>query len=592
MSTTKQLKVYKGLPNIIKSRARGYWDSIVVDSFETDGTTKNITMDAYDGLFYSTSLSPNDILMIDLSGTILPYKWDYNDKLVNSKYCFKPAGQNYDVEYYTYNTFTVIGTPTINYETGVISGCTGRNHIRIVTSKNFATGSIDSFEIAAKVHTPTTWTNNGRIYNSTSSADGFVMEITQSRPLVAIGSVIIDVAPASLTSDKDYWFKATYDGTTAKGYYSEDGINYTEYSSNAASSSDMSIADVVLDMGQRSYNNYANANICAWSGAIDLNDCYLKVNDEIIWSGLSTTTYNNYTITGTLTVNEASGIVSSFGSSNYINLPKSFDPGNNTWEMVFKVTYNTSGISYQRLCGARNNTSLSQIVIGAGSETSHKLITWISSNNTSWNIASSVKGNTVLQNNQTYWIRAKFTGTNYIISLSTDSITYNEEINISSTLTIKNNNSVFLIGNAELSGYWSGSIDLSECYIKINDEIWWKAGGANINSFAGCTVDYTDDGSAVTLNCFALGDTSVVLTENNTYDGGTYLGTVNIPSHINFGTQSGDTIVTSAGTPLTLDGISSLSTAPSVTDGLLTFADDGNNTVKLTMIQMKGYIND
>ena len=58
-----------------------------------------------------------------------------------------------------------------------------------------------------------------------------------------------------------------------------------------------------------------------------------------------------------------------------------------------------------------------------------------------------------------------------------------------------------------------------------------------------------------------------------------------------FETQSGDTIVTSAGTPLTLDGISSLSTAPSVTDSLLTFADDGQDTVKFSMQDLKGYVN-
>ena len=64
-----------------------------------------------------------------------------------------------------------------------------------------------------------------------------------------------------------------------------------------------------------------------------------------------------------------------------------------------------------------------------------------------------------------------------------------------------------------------------------------------------------------------------------------------IPEANNFITQSGDTIVTSSGTPLALDGISSLTTPPSITDAQLTFADDGNSTVKLTMLQLKGYIN-
>ena len=57
-----------------------------------------------------------------------------------------------------------------------------------------------------------------------------------------------------------------------------------------------------------------------------------------------------------------------------------------------------------------------------------------------------------------------------------------------------------------------------------------------------------------------------------------------------FVTQSGDTIVTSAGTPLALDGISSLTTAPSITDAQLTFADDGNSTVSFSMQQLKDYV--
>lgn len=58
----------------------------------------------------------------------------------------------------------------------------------------------------------------------------------------------------------------------------------------------------------------------------------------------------------------------------------------------------------------------------------------------------------------------------------------------------------------------------------------------------------------------------------------------------NFITQSGDTIITSDNTPLALDGISSLITAPSITNSQLTFADDGNSTVSFSMQQLKDYV--
>lgn len=68
------------------------------------------------------------------------------------------------------------------------------------------------------------------------------------------------------------------------------------------------------------------------------------------------------------------------------------------------------------------------------------------------------------------------------------------------------------------------------------------------------------------------------------------IGESAIPEANNFITQSGDTIVTSAGTPLAIDGISSLTTAPSITDSQLTFADDGNSTVSFSMQQLKDYV--
>lgn len=82
----------------------------------------------------------------------------------------------------------------------------------------------------------------------------------------------------------------------------------------------------------------------------------------------------------------------------------------------------------------------------------------------------------------------------------------------------------------------------------------------------------------------AEGFTGLRITKKLRIGGGT------IPEANNFVTQSGDIIVTSAGTPLALDGISSLTTAPSITDTQLTFADDGQDTVSFSMQQLKDYV--
>lgn len=164
-------------------------------------------------------------------------------------------------------------------------------------------------------------------------------------------------------------------------------------------------------------------------------------------------------------------VASGFESTSYVT-PGPINFGNGTWEMVLKTKFK-SGTDYQRICGTADNSSVAQIVIAVKSN--NKLITWISSNGTSWNIASGVESNNTLIANTDYYIKAQFTGTNYILSLSTDGINYTEEINVSSSTVISNPNSNFWLGNAESNSYaWQGSIYLKECYIKVNDAFIWK----------------------------------------------------------------------------------------------------------------------
>lgn len=58
------------------------------------------------------------------------------------------------------------------------------------------------------------------------------------------------------------------------------------------------------------------------------------------------------------------------------------------------------------------------------------------------------------------------------------------------------------------------------------------------------TIKSRARGLAVTLNCFANSDTSVVLTPDNNYNG-TYLGTVNIQAHTayNYDADTGELIL-------------------------------------------------
>ena len=168
-------------------------------------------------------------------------------------------------------------------------------------------------------------------------------------------------------------------------------------------------------------------------------------------------------------------IMSGFNSSNYGYLLQSFDPQNyDNWEFLFKTKYKINGNAVQRLCGAINSTSVSQIIIGAGSDSGNKLKLWLSSSGTSWNICSGNSGVTILKDDIDYYFKMMFDGNKYELLSSTDKENWITEISVSSSTKLNSNNSAFLLGNAELAGYWNGSIDLSESYIKVNDEIWWN----------------------------------------------------------------------------------------------------------------------
>lgn len=254
------------------------------------------------------------------------------------------------------------------------------------------------------------------------------------------------------------------------------------------------------------------------------------VRFEIEGTTVTEDVYNINTTSSTIVNNN--GVLSGFTTSQYAYLPEYFAPNlADTWEMQLKFTY-TYVNSYQRLCGAVNNTSVAQIVLGMGNDSGFRLQCWASSNGTQWNISSGTIGSTVFQNGTTYWLKVRFTGTQYQFDLSADGENFTREATITSSTHLNNNNSNFLLGNAELSGYFRGTIDLNECYIKIDDELWWE----------GKTVTYpnpvtVEENTAVTYTVSKTGYTTQ--TDTVTVNANTVLNVVlSKPSSIRLGSTS------------------------------------------------------
>ncbi len=540
MSTTKQLKVYKGLPTIIKSRARGYYDDKTILTFNTDAESQNITMDVYDGLSCDIASSASGVKVLDFVNTVLPYKWDYSTALSTNRYCFAPVNGGGTV---TINTPNITNYETATVNDGVISDITVKMdtpEITIYKDKSFEfygkikmSNSFSGIQEIFVVPNCILWRISGTYWNICYYVNGSWHQ-TQNSGVRSDGIFLIRLRyfPEATTKDGlSYSAKTIY-----FEYLKENDSSWTrDYSYSLADyffGDDSSVTKQTFNMTVGSQNGNE-----LWKGSIDLNQCYVKVDDEFVWQGIKTQQlenmyyvgyykYNNFTKIGSLTVDEDTGLVSGFSSSNYLQLIDAFSPANNPWEIVSRTQSNSS-LAFFMGCSQSNLSFVIGVVDGI-------LNLWLSSNGSNFDIA---------QDEQTYmkscpsgyfYFKLSFSGTKYSLEISTDKINWEKAAEVSSSSFI--HPSGIYLGNCfDFSNVHAvnGSIDLSETYINVNGSRYWDALGPSSTPelMPGILSNYTDDGSAVTLNCFANGDTSVVLTPDNNYNG-TYLGTVNIPEHL------------------------------------------------------------
>lgn len=195
--------------------------------------------------------------------------------------------------------------------------------------------------------------------------------------------------------------------------------------------------------------------------------------------------YNNFTVEGSPTINQSTGVVNNFGSDSWLTLPEVFNPGSNTWEVMFKVVTGTVENESHWVIGTGIwGTDFQGFTLGY--EPFSKLCFYLSESGESWDIAGYTEGETTLLDNTLYYFKLQFTGTEYILSLSTDGTNWNTEATVESSTPIYVSQSPLAIGsnlwnNEANTTYWDGSIDLSESYIKINNQVWWTGYGQSVN---------------------------------------------------------------------------------------------------------------
>lgn len=222
----------------------------------------------------------------------------------------------------------------------------------------------------------------------------------------------------------------------------------------------------------------------------------------------------NVTVIGSPTVN--SGVVSGFSSANYLTLPDVFSPASNTWELVYKIKFSNVS-AHENFIGCKNqNFPLVKLY-------NSKFMMYVSSNGSSWNVASEKTGTFVPTANTYYWIKLRFTGSAYILSYSTNGTSFTDDITISSTATIKGGFNLIIGHSWTDRPFTTGTVDLTGCYIKIGNSIVWQGGTGKVTLKKGSKVYVPNGWTNYKYYKYTYANwTQPVLTANGTVGGTSY----------------------------------------------------------------------
>ena len=216
--------------------------------------------------------------------------------------------------------------------------------------------------------------------------------------------------------------------------------------------------------------SYLKADNFSWQDGTAYNAVYNLLESE--YDDPATTTKilfdsPNFSISGNPTITD--GVISNFSSSNYISLPETFDPQNYTWEKFYKFTTGTNVTITQIIDRASSRSQYGMAIL----ITNGALKTFLSSTGTSWNIADNIQLTGSILANTTYYLKITFDGAKYEYSISTNNTDFTVIGTFTNTATISSYDMRIGI-SSDNSSPFLGSIDLKECYIKINNTIWWK----------------------------------------------------------------------------------------------------------------------
>lgn len=234
-----------------------------------------------------------------------------------------------------------------------------------------------------------------------------------------------------------------------------------------------------------------------------------------------------YTVNGNV-VND-NNIISGFDKSNYLQIGNIDLSTGKSFEMFTKVTTGSDITSIQVIFTEKDASYFSNFRVDAGHFCAN-----VSLHNSSTNkVLTTSETATSVQPNTTYWV--KFVYDNETKTYSLFSSIDNEQWNLEASLTVNQlmTNWIWNIGCSAQSKYeypFSGSIDLNESYIKIDDKVVWGKDAIYVVEGTGCFDNITDVQDERTLTAFVK-DSEILLSTDEEKEGYTWANNVTIPEH-------------------------------------------------------------
>lgn len=525
--TTKTIKCYKGLPIKVNCKAKGYWDYNEVKTFDAT-SAYNITMKSYDGLatrFLNSNVNPKSI---DFETSFLPdYTYVNGQTAVLMPYADNKT--YYDTSTLAKNVYVRTGGCTITKDnqctlsgTSSYFNCTkpipsNATKIKAVFKLNLTTNTAsqiimkvnNSGNLAAQAYVQSTSRYKGyfgaavggvtALTANTTYWFGILEDATTIKGylLADNGTYTLDTLPDFATDWTEEWSQTvtstyTYKGAQELGLFN----NNSQYWQGNIDLNNCKIW--VDDQDFWYYNmesetprnlkgclyNYTDTGAAAVLNCFYYNNRYLLTPDNDIANSYYLGTvevpahdlynytetpfpyYDNFTINGTLTLNQETGIVSGFSDTNYIETNYTFTPPAKTpWVMRAKFKHTTSGQNQYIFCAQDYQYGpyiriYSDNKLGCGISNGNQL--------------NEIKDTEALTLNSTYTVEWVYDGDKtYTLQKQIEggevSIvgTYQTEEYVSSTTTMK-------IGTRG-SSYFRGEVDLADTYISINNKKSWEA---------------------------------------------------------------------------------------------------------------------